>query len=81
MRATDEEIQANKQMWGDIYLFWRSYYHGENSPKFWEELVFDADRMCERHKGDEFFSQMLDLCVRDIEHRFRNENKTLHTDW
>ena len=71
-KMTQEEIAQSKEVWADVYKFWKAYYYGENSSKFWSELVADADKMCEKHKGDEFFANLISVCVNDIEVRYKH---------
>ena len=62
--------QADKVVWADAYKFWVAYHDGRNEKIFWDNLVHDADLMCKKHNGDEFFSKLIYECVEDIERRF-----------
>ena len=68
---TPEELAKGKKAWADAFVFWKTYYHAEDNMKFWEDLVADADKMGELHKGDEFFQKLIIECVRDIERRHK----------
>lgn len=66
---TAEEIEQAKKIWAEVFLFWKTYYHAKNDQKYWDDLVTDADKICERHKGNEFVGELIHACVNDIERR------------
>ena len=75
MQATPQEIEKNRELWADIYKFHRTYYHAEDTRKFWDDVIHDAGVMCKRHEGDEFFANLIHLCVDDIEKRWKDSKQ------
>lgn len=67
---TKDEIQEAKLLWGDIWTFWKKYYHGESDEGFWENLVSDADDLGKKY-GSKFVNDLLNVCINDIEDRYK----------
>lgn len=71
MQATNAEVIEGKQVWGDAYIFWKHYCGGEDSDEYWREVIDTADKLCDKHKGNEFFYALIKTVVDDIEKRYK----------
>ncbi len=77
MKATKEEMSAERELWADVYRFRMEYFHGEDGPEFWRELVDKADELCKKHGYNTLACALIKACVDDVERSFKSMNRVL----
>lgn len=74
MKMTKSETDKTRKIWGDVYLFWKTYKELDrlaDPDGYWAALVHDADLLGERHNQDELFCALMMACLDDLEGRKR----------
>lgn len=61
--------EPKKQIYNDVWFFYKKYLSGDNSDQYWEELHREAQELIAKHNGDRFARELVGAVINELARR------------
>lgn len=58
--------EAKKQIYNDVWFFYKKYLNGDRSDRYWEEANRESKEIADKYNGDMFARELLSAVIVEL---------------
>lgn len=58
--------EAKKQIYNDVWFFYKKYLNGDRSDRYWEEVNRESKEIADKYNGDMFARELLSAVIVEL---------------
>lgn len=58
--------EAKKQIYNDVWFFYKKYLNGDRSDRYWEEVNRESKKIADKYNGDMFARELVSAVIVEL---------------